>query len=88
MGAAQSDAGVRQGSLALVAGSEALAAADGVGAQLETCEIAASRKGTKDALDKAAGLWAASLFQNQASGSGFTATVLVHGPLAHILVFL
>jgi len=69
MGAAQSDDAVRQGSLARVAGNEVLAAADEVWVQLEACEIEASRKGTKDALDKAAGLWAARLFQNEASGN-------------------
>jgi hypothetical protein len=43
-GAAQSDDAVRQGSLARVAGREALAAADEVRVQLEACEIAETQR--------------------------------------------
>ena len=67
MGAAQS--AVRQDMLARVASNESLEGADELWKQLELCEITASRKGTRDALDKATSLWAAKLRDEKASAN-------------------
>lgn len=67
MGAEQS--AVRQDTLARLASNETLDGADELWKQLELCEITASRKGTRDELDKATSLWAAKLCDEKGSAN-------------------
>ena len=67
MGAGHSS--VEQPDLERLALSAPVERGDALWARLETCEIAAPRKGTRDALEKAAAAWAARLYQNEASGN-------------------
>jgi hypothetical protein len=67
MGAGHSS--VAQPDLERLAGTEFVERGDLLWARLELCGIAAPRKGTRDALEKASAAWAARLYQNEGSGN-------------------